>query len=299
MIEKIKKSLLKRAALSFERIPTRFISRQWGRFTKSPASRHLVKPFAKLTGAVTAEAEKPIEQYKTLNEFFTRRLRDGMRTIDPAPNSVTCPADSKVSAWGVCTDGMLLQVKGRQYTLYELLRDLKQSERLGGGQYLTLYLSPPDYHWVHAPCDMKITGIGYMPGELLPVNPPSVEWVPGLYTRNERVMIYADGPTGSLAVVMVGACCVGSIRLTFHNLHTNTYGAGPLQVNFPQPYAVTKGQPLGVFEMGSTVILIFSPGSVELSPPATGEPVRVGQTIGRLVVENDSTNRPQSKEGGK
>ncbi|RME28812.1 MAG: phosphatidylserine decarboxylase [Deltaproteobacteria bacterium] len=295
MLEKVKEKLLRQAALSFQKIPTRFISRQWGRFTRSAASRPLIKPFARLSGAVTTEAEKPLDQYRTLNEFFTRRLREGMRTVDPTPESVISPADSRVSEWGTCTDGIMLQVKGRQYTLYELLRDKRQADRLEGGPYITLYLSPPDYHWVHAPCDMKITGIGYMPGELLPVNPPSVESVPGLYTRNERVMIYAEGPCGPLVLVMVGACCVGSIKLTFHNLHTNTYGAGPMRMNFERPPVVGKGQPVGVFEMGSTVVLIFSPGGVELSPPPLGTAVRMGQVIGNLAKKEREELQPREE----
>jgi len=266
-------------------LPTNLISRLWGDFTHSQHSRPLIKPFARLAQIAVAEAEKPLEEYSTLAEFFVRRLRPGCRPVDPDPTSVVSPADGSITAFGLCQAGDLLQVKGVNYQLFSLLRDGPMSRALDGGEYLTIYLSPQDYHRVHAPLDMEITGLGYMPGALLPVNPPAQKFVPDLYTQNERVMIYARAGETRLALVMVGAHCVGRIKLFFHQLTTNRRGAGPMRLNFDPPLSVGKGDELAAFEMGSTVVLIFSPGSLKLRQFSPGELVRVGQTIGKIIKE--------------
>lgn len=283
LLEKLPDVLQRPLARSFLHLPTNLLSRGWGKFSRSPASRYLIEPFARFTGVAVAEAERPLRQYATLNEFFTRRLRPGARRIDDTPGSIISPVDGAVSAFGECRPDTLVQVKGLEYDLFSLLRDVPASRSLQGGSYLTLYLSPPDYHWIHAPVDMEVVGLGYMPGVLLPVNPPSVRWVPELYCHNERVMIYAQGAFGTMVVVLVGACGVGSIRLVFHDLATNRYGAGPWRVNFERPVFVGKGMDLGVFEMGSTVVLLFSRDRVCLDPPAVGKHVRLGQPIGKLL----------------
>jgi len=296
LLEKLPDVLQKPLARSFLHLPTNLLSRGWGSFSRSPASRHFIEPFARLTGVAVAEAERPLEQYATLNDFFTRRLRPGARRIDDAPDSIVSPVDGAVSAFGECRPDTLVQVKGLEYDLFSLLRDVPASRSLQGGSYLTLYLSPPDYHWIHAPMDMEVVGLGYMPGALLPVNPPSVRWVPELYCHNERVMIYAQGSFGTMVVVLVGACGVGSIRLAFHDLSTNRYGAGPRRMNFDKPVFVGKGMDLGVFEMGSTVILLFSREKVQLAPPAVGRQVRLGQPIGKLVTARQLAGGAREEE---
>jgi phosphatidylserine decarboxylase len=266
-------------------LPTSLISRLWGEFTHSQHSRPLIKPFARLAQIAVAEAEKPLEEYSTLAEFFVRRLRPGCRPIDPDPHSIVSPADGSVTACGVCQSGDLLQVKGISYQLFSLLRDGPMSRALDGGEYLTIYLSPQDYHRVHAPLAMQITGLGYMPGALLPVNPPAQEAISDLYTQNERVMIYSRAGGTKLALVLIGAHCVGRIRLFFHEFTGNRRGAGPMRLNFDPPVSVGKGDEIAAFEMGSTVVLIFSPGSAQLREFSPGELVRVGQTIGKITEE--------------
>ncbi len=279
---KIPQTLERTLALSFRYLPTNLISRVWGGFTRTSFSRRFIRPFAALAGVAVAEAEKAPEEYGSLADFFVRRLRPGSRPIDGGPDTIVCPADGSISAAGVCEAGQLIQAKGMEYDLFSLLRDSPMTRELTGGSYLTVYLSPQDYHRVHAPLDMEITGLGYMPGVLLPVNPPSTRWVPDLYTQNERVMIYARGRAGSMAVVMIGAHCVGRIRLYFHELVSNQRGAGPRRLNFDPPLRVAKGDELGAFEMGSTVVLLFSRRRVSLEPLFAGALVRVGQSIGKV-----------------
>ncbi len=269
-------------ARGFRLLPTRLISRAWGHFTRTAASGHLVGPYSRVFRVATGEAELVPGDYGTLNAFFTRRLRPGARPIDTAPEALISPVDGRVSESGRCDRDRLLQVKGIEYTLFGLLRDGPMSARFEDGSYVTLYLSPRDYHRVHAPLDMEITGLGYMPGTLMPVNGPSVRWVDQLYTQNERLIIYAESPAGATAVVLVGAHCVGSISLAFHDFTTNRPGVGPQRLNFARSLKVEKGDELGIFEMGSTVVLLFERDRLEPDLPVRGMPVRLGQRIATL-----------------
>jgi len=270
-------------AHSFRHIPTNLISRSWGRFARTNASKQLIGPFAKVFRIATNEAEKDIEEYANLNDFFTRRLKPGARPIDENPHILVSPVDGAVSFSGQCIQNRLIQIKGIYFDLFGLLRDGPMSKHFEDGQYATLYLSPQDYHRVHAPLDMSITGIGYMPGTLLPVNRPSVRWVPDLYTQNERLMIYADTPCGPIALVLVGAQCVGYISLTFSDFITNRPGLGPARLNFASPINVNKGQELGAFEMGSTVVMLLTKDRAKFEFPESDLPVRVGQRIGSFL----------------
>lgn len=269
-------------ARSFRFLPTRLISRTWGQFTRTAASRHLVTPFARAFKIDLAEAERQVGDYATLNAFFTRRLKPGARPIHSDPSQLVSPVDGRVSAWGRCDQDRLLQIKGIEYTLFGLLRDGPMARRFEDGLYATFYLSPQDYHRVHSPLDLEVTGLGYMPGTLLPVNQPSVRWIERLYTQNERLMIYAQSAAGVLSLVMVGAHCVGSISLAFHDFVTNRPGIGPERINFARPVRVEKGAELGMFEMGSTVVMLFERDRLDLRLPEVGMSVRLGQPIGRL-----------------
>ena len=280
-------------ARSFQQLPTNVISRILGEFARSQASRHVIKPFSHFYDIATKEAEKNIQQYETLNEFFTRRLKPGARPIDPDPRAIVSPVDGSVSAWGRCQKDRLLQIKGVHFDLFGLLRDGPMAKLFENGHYATLYLSPQDYHRVHAPVDLEITGLGYMPGTLLPVNPPSVRWIPGLYTQNERITVYADSPAGPLAMVLVGAQCVGHISLTFSDFRSNRWGATPISLNFDQHPLVKKGEELGAFEMGSTVVMIFGSDRVDLQFPDSDLPVRVGQRIGSINREEKHREEKQ------
>ncbi len=270
-------------ARTFRLLPTRLISRTWGKFTRTSASKHLIRPFVQTFKVDTREAEKDLSEYPTLNAFFTRKLKKGYRPIDEDPSGIISPVDGSVSASGICDQDRLMQIKGFEYTLFGLLRDGPMANRFIDGTYTTLYLSPRDYHRVHAPLDMEISGIGYMPGTLMPVNGPSVRWVEQLYTQNERLIIYARTSVGMIAVVLVGAHCVGSISLSFHDLVTNSPGRGPARLEFERSVEMKKGDELGMFQMGSTVVVLFEKGRVELALPQLGMPVRLGQKIASIV----------------
>jgi phosphatidylserine decarboxylase len=197
---------------------------------------------------------------------------------------VVSPVDGRVSEAGRADAGRMIQAKGIDYTVAALLGDAGLARRFEGGAWTTLYLSPRDYHRIHFPLSGAITGWRYLPGELWPVNAASVGNVPGLFTVNERLVTLLDTPLGLTAIVAVGATVVGRVRASYDRAVplTDQPGAEGMQRgDYAPPRPVGKGAELGAFEMGSTVILVFEPGRVRLSPRLVpGAVVRVGEPIG-------------------
>lgn len=268
-------------------LPKRTMSRAFGNLTRAklPASAHraAIRSFANRYRVDVAEAEKPLDEYRTFGEFFTRRLKPGTRPIAPGDDVPVSPVDGTVSQAGVGEAGLLVQAKGRTYTLAALLDDEEEAKRFAGGIYLTLYLSPRDYHRIHAPLGGRILGWGHVPGQLWPVNRPSVAGVPDLFAVNERLITYLETPLGHVALVAVGATMVGRIRASYDDIVTQIGRTGR-RVRYDHPREVGKGDELGMFEMGSTVILLFEPHRVALDGRLAPEvSVRVGEPIGRAT----------------
>lgn len=250
--------------------------------------------FSRVFGAAPDEAELPLSAYPSLNAFFTRRLRPGLRPV--APDALVSPADATVGASGSVGGDALVQAKGRTYSLAALVGDDALAHRLDGGSFVTLYLAPRDYHRVHAPVDGEITAATYIPGQLWPVNVHAVTHVADLFAVNERIVI-AIRPSGGgvVVVVLVGATMVGMTRVAFDDLHTNARRREVQRRTYDPPLPVRAGGPLGHFEFGSTVIIVCSPDSGELAPLAECRAVRVGQRLGRLAgpggASSDCTDR--------
>ena len=174
------------------------------------------RAFARAVGADLGEAELDLRAYVTLGDLFARRLRPGARTLDTDPRAIPSPCDGVVAAVGTADHGAMIQAKGLDYQLEDLVVDRELAERLTGGAYATIYLSPRDYHRVHTPVDARIVHYDYVPGALWPVNPRVASRRERLLVRNERVVIALDaGALGTVAVVMVGASGVGNIALTY------------------------------------------------------------------------------------
>jgi phosphatidylserine decarboxylase len=277
-----------RALLAALRVlPKGALSRAVGAATRLPAPRPvrvaMMRAFAARYGIDLSECEA-LETFRTFGEFFARPLaRADLRPIAPGDEVVVSPVDGVVSEAGVAADGRLVQAKGVDYTLSALLADEALARRLTGGAWATLYLSPRDYHRIHFPLGGAVTGYRYVPGVLWPVNPAAVRGVPGLFTANERLVTVLETPVGAVAVVAVGATIVGRVRASYDPTIpvTNLRGAHPAIRDYPAPMPVRKGQELGAFEMGSTVILAFEPGRVALDARvAAGARVRVGERIG-------------------
>jgi phosphatidylserine decarboxylase len=248
---------------------------------------HVLRRFASCYGIDVSEAELELAQYGSLQEFFTRRLRPGLRPVDPSPAAVVSPADGLVCDSGTVCAGRLLEAKGSPFTLRDLLADDELAARLEGGPFLVTYLSPRDYHRVHSPVPGRIAGWTHIPGRLFPVGRRSVAREPGLFARNERFVTVIEGPAGVTALVMVAAVGVGHITASYDPevaTHGGGFSTGEVRHRrFAQPPAIEAGQEVGVFNLGSTTIAVFEPGRVAMdSLPAEAE-LKMGQSVGRIV----------------
>jgi phosphatidylserine decarboxylase len=273
-------------------VPKNALSRLVGRLTdlELPGGllRAAMRGFARAYD-IDLAASPPLETYPTFGKFFARPLLPGLRPVAPGDGVVVSPVDARVSQAGLCLGGRMIQAKGIDYTVTALLGDAELGRRFEGGAWTTLYLSPQDYHRIHFPLGGGITGWRYIPGELWPVNAASVGNVPGLFTVNERLVTLLDSPLGLVAIVAVGATVVGRVRASYDGAVPVTDQAGVEGVQrgeYAPPRPVAKGSELGAFEMGSTVILVFEPGRVRLSPRLQpGDRVLVGEAIGEAGVQ--------------
>jgi phosphatidylserine decarboxylase len=268
-------------------LPRAALSRAVGALTRAPAPASLhqvaMRRFARAYRVQLDEAERPLEGYGTFSDFFSRGLKPGARPIDSGERVVVSPVDGLVSEAGPIEGGACLQAKGVAYPVAELLGEAAAALPFADkGTFATLYLSPRDYHRVHAPLGGTVVGWRYLPGELWPVNPASVRSVPGLFALNERLVTWLDTPAGRCAVVMVGATCVGRIRAAYDDVLAES-GRPAASRSFDPPLPVVKGDELGRFEMGSTVVLLFASGRVawdaSLRP---AERVTMGLRIGEV-----------------
>ena len=207
------------------------------------------------------EAEKPIEEYKSINDLFTRKLKPGIRPI--ADSDLVHPADSEITVAEDIKSLSFIQAKGKSYSIEGILGSEFQSlDTFEGGKHLTYYLCPTDYHRVHSPVDGEILGYSYKPGRLWPVNPWSVEHISQLFAVNERVTVWIKTTKGVIAVTLVGATNVGKMTLSFEpNFITNNKHFRKAETKvYNSPKLVKKGDELGIFNMGSTVLLFLPKG---------------------------------------
>jgi phosphatidylserine decarboxylase len=265
-------------------LPRAAYSSAVGMFTRAraPPSVHrlAMRAFARRFNVAMDEAEHGFEGYDTFAQFFTRKLKPGLRPIDPDPRAVVSPVDGAVSQAGYAEKGECVQAKGICYPVAKLLGDEAEARRFEGGAFATLYLSPRDYHRIHAPLDGQVTGYSYIPGEFWPVNPASVRSVDALFCVNERLTTYFDTAAGRVALVAVGATAVSRIKASYDEVVTHQNRPG-LVHRYDAPRPLKKGDEVAMFEMGSTVILLFEKGRVRWDPSLTSESeVRLGRRIG-------------------
>ncbi len=259
-------------------LPRQRITRAVGRLCDAslpaPVSRAVVSVYSRLYRVDLAEAELPKQGFASFDEFFTRPLRPGMRPAPADPDAVASPADGRLSAAGPVGHEGRFVVKGRKYTAGELIGDDAEAARYDGGQYAIVYLSPRDYHRVHSPVSGAVRVVRSMAGDLYPVNAIGEQHVPRLFAINRRVSVAIDtAHLGRVEVVFVGAMIVG--RITLAHVDGRDVPIG-VQVLGDAP-EVARGDELGRFHMGSTVVLFFERGA----PPITRElgPIRLGDAL--------------------
>jgi phosphatidylserine decarboxylase len=247
----------------------------------------LIKGFLNLYPQVDlGEAERTqVAQYASFNDFFTRALRAGARPIDAADAALVSPVDGRVSQVGAIEEGHLLQAKGHGYSAEALLGSASRAAPFRGGRFATIYLAPFNYHRIHMPMAGTLREAVHVPGALYSVNQVTAENVPGLFARNERVVCVFDTPYGPLAVVLVGALFVGSVSVVWQAgevtpAKPRPQYPTPLSLPSPAP-ALAKGDEMGRFNMGSTVVLLLPPGMAEWEANlVAGQALRLGERIG-------------------
>lgn len=270
-------------------LPQRLISDVTGwlcRLRAGPLTRLAIRAFVRAFGVDLAEAASPrLSAYPTFNAFFTRALATGARPLEGDGCTLVSPADGRISALGTLAHGTALQAKGLYYGIGELLVDEALAAPFADGHFVTVYLSPRDYHRVHMPLDGTLRAVRHVPGRLFSVNARSVRTIPGLFCRNERVAAVFDAAGGgTFALVMVGALNVGSIELVvppggFRNRPVASLAGGETWRGVGP--ALARGEEFGRFNMGSTVIVLTSPGLTRWREGLReGTPVRVRQTLG-------------------
>lgn len=265
-------------------LPRSALSTVVGMLTRAPAPAPLhqaaMRFFARRYQVALEDAEGSVADYPTFAQFFTRRLKPGLRPVDMTPGVVVSPVDGAVSEAGYVTGRCCVQAKGITFPIGKLLGDDAHADAFEGGAFTTLYLSPRDYHRIHSPLEGSIEGYTYLPGEFWPVNPASVRAVDALFAVNERLVTWLSTPLGKVAVVAVGATCVSRIHASYDAIVTHT-GQSAKTHTYQRPIPVERGGELGMFEMGSTVILLFEKGRVKWDASLTATSVvRLGVRIG-------------------
>lgn len=251
----------------------------------------VIKAFARYYHVDMKEAQDPeFSAYRTFNEFFVRPLRAGARPIVVEENLLAQPADGAISQLGTIHEQQILQAKGHHYTLEALLAgNYMLAEEFKNGQFVTTYLAPRDYHRVHMPCEGTLREMIYVPGDLFSVNPLTAANVPNLFARNERVICIFDTPVGPMAQILVGATIVGSIETVWAGTITPPREGVIRRWTYPQTgtegaITLEKGQEMGRFKLGSTVINLFAEGKVYLAPQLnSGSVTRMGEVLAEAV----------------
>lgn len=247
----------------------------------------MIEHFIRLYRVDTADIRLDVpHDFPTFNDFFIRELRDGARPIDPADDSLVSPVDGAVSQAGTLEKNRILQAKGLRYTLEDLLAtDLADARAYEDGTFATIYLAPFNYHRVHAPFAGRLVAARYIPGDLFSVNAATAAVIPGLFRRNERLALHFATAAGPAALILVGALNVGSISTPWSGeIRPRKSGTVEIIDRRGASTDLARGDLLGWFNMGSTVILLLPRGVCHWNDDVLpGAALRVGQRIGTLA----------------
>ncbi len=274
------------------------VSQAMGRLVRlrapKPVLQAAIRTFCQLYGVDLAEAERTLGDFATFQEFFTRRLKPGVRPVERALGVLASPADGVLSITGSLANDTLIQAKGIEYTLDALMGGSEDADPYRGGSYAVVYLAPKNYHRVHSPWQGEIVQWRHIAGPLFPVNKMGIQHVPGLFARNERIIGHCETEFGRAALIMVGATCVGHMRVCFTDLCTNEGQPTGALTTLTPPVSQSRGDEFGVFEMGSTVVLVFA--DPDVAPLGdVPSPVLQGQGILRI---SRATSSSEPRHGG-
>jgi phosphatidylserine decarboxylase len=277
MFDRFFLKLLAKPGLS--RTTARFADTRW----PGPVLRTFLRSYIRHYGVDLEEVQDDLSAFKTFNEFFTRALKDGARPIAGGEGTLLSPSDGLVvAAEDIGEDGQIGQIKGTTYSLDSLLNDSQLAQTYVGGKQITIYLSPRDYHRVHAPLSGRVTRISHIAGRCFPVNEWAASHIENLYGLNERVLIEMQTTAyGHVGLVMVGAANVARISLAFHELQSNNKSDGDtIELD---GITLEGGEELGRFNLGSTVVLLLPKNDTATLACSTGDTVKMGQALGTIA----------------
>ncbi|UTW45183.1 phosphatidylserine decarboxylase [bacterium SCSIO 12696] len=273
-------------------VPQHTLSRLLAKLAESQTpwlKRMLIERFVAAYDINLEEAlESDTEAYSSFNAFFTRQLKPNARPLNETPNTITSPADGTVSQVGYLDGEKLIQAKGKTFSASTLLASSSDARLFEQGAFTTIYLSPRDYHRVHIPVDGKLKHCRYVPGQLFSVNRATTTHIPNLFARNERLVCLFETPVGNVAVILVGAMLVAGIGTVWQP----RYSPNPRGI-IEQPFdgeantVLKKGDQLGHFDFGSTVIMLFEKDSIDWQVSLTsGTTVKMGEKLAEAASVN-------------
>jgi phosphatidylserine decarboxylase len=277
-------------------LPKHLLSRMVGWLAAAEAgfvTQFLIKIFVKAFKVDMSEAKhSDPSYYRTFNAFFTRELKDDIRPIEDDEKQLCHSVDGRVSQFGKIIGDDIFQAKGHNYSLTTLLGGKPELANVfKGGDFATIYLSPKDYHRIHMPIDGKLTDMLHVPGELFSVNPLTAANVPGLFARNERVVTIFDTPVGKVAIVLVGATIVASIETVWAGNITPPAGKTVQHWQYEdQEITLNKGEEMGRFKLGSTIVVCFEPNAVEFTDLQAGMVTRLGEAFASIKEDEDNSS---------
>lgn len=282
-------------------LPKLWLTQLAGWFANKKAgaiTQFAIKTFAKAYKVDMNEAkESQFHSYSTFNDFFIRELKENARPIVEGDETLALPADGAVSQLGLIQDDQILQAKGHHYTLEALLAgNFMLADLFRNGQFITTYLSPRDYHRVHMPCDGLLKEMIYVPGSLFSVNPLTAANVPNLFARNERIICVFETAFGPMVQILVGATIVGSIETVWSGMVTPPREGIIKRWSYPQAdksgaIFLKKGEEMGLFKLGSTVINLFPENSVQFNKDLiSGSVTLMGEQLGSIINVTNNNN---------
>ncbi|EAZ99278.1 archaetidylserine decarboxylase [Marinobacter sp. ELB17] len=274
--------------------PQLSLSRLAGRMANStgtPALRHrFIRWFINRYGVNMSEAENSDpDAYDSFNDFFTRALKPGLRPIEGNESTLVSPVDGCVSQLGNINGGRIFQAKGQSFSLLELLGgDQQRADIFAEGEFATIYLAPGDYHRIHMPMAGQLREMVHVPGRLFSVNPATAAIIPNLFARNERVVCMFDTATGPMALVLVGAMIVGSVETPWAGVvkpgaAPGDGGVSQQSYSGEQALKFARGEEMGRFRLGSTVVMVMPKGRTQWSnAQKPGKKVKLGEIFGEV-----------------
>jgi phosphatidylserine decarboxylase len=276
-------------------LPHRFLSRLvlWGtRCTFAPWKDFLIGRIVRSYAVDLSEAQTAdFADFPHFNAFFTRALKAAARPRATQTDAILCPADGRVSRSGTITAGRIVQAKGQDFSAAELLGDESAATVYAGGSFLTVYLSPRDYHRVHMPLAGELVETVHIPGRIFSVAPFAVAAIPRVFARNERLVCHFRSDHAPFAVVLVGAMLVSGIETVWGGVEVPPYAWKTTRRDYRgRGVQLARGSEMGRFNMGSTAIVLVPAGLARFSPELTPEmPVRVGELVGHLEMSHNVT----------